>query len=207
MKTLITFVSLITFNFLSAQGNYEKGMQKAFELWGNQKNEEAANLFERIALAEKENWIPFYYAAQVITTSTFTSKDRKKIIPNLEKAQDLLNQAKMWTTENTEILVMQAILHTGYVVYDGQTYGPTLSPKIEALYQQAIAIEPKNPRAHLQLTEWKMGSAKFFGKDPSVYCADLDKVVILFNKEKNETPFYPSWGKNRAENIIANCNK
>ena len=114
MKTLITFILLITFSFTNAQSNYQKGMQKAFELWGNQKNEEAANLFERIALAEKENWLPFYYAAQIKIINTFNTKDRKNTIPNLEKAQDLLNQAKTWSQNNVETVVLQALLPVSY---------------------------------------------------------------------------------------------
>ena len=51
MKKIILLAALIFAVHISAQTAYEKGMTKAFELWGQQKNTEAVQLFERIASA------------------------------------------------------------------------------------------------------------------------------------------------------------
>ena len=50
MKHLITSVLFIAFGMLSAQSNFKKGMEKAFELLQSDKPDEAINLFERILL-------------------------------------------------------------------------------------------------------------------------------------------------------------
>ena len=45
MKKLIIIATLLVSGFVTAQTNYEKGMQKAFELWSSNQPTEASNLF------------------------------------------------------------------------------------------------------------------------------------------------------------------
>lgn len=204
MKTLMVLGLLFISVIGNSQSNYEKGMQKAFELWGTNPIE-ASNLFERIAAAENDNWLPPYYAAQVLITQSFGEKDKGKLDSQLKKAQDLINDATAISKNNPEILVMQAMLHTAYVAYDGATYGMQLSPKVAALYQQAAQIDPTNPRVVLNKAEWDMGSARFFGQDTAPFCKDLQRATELFANFKPETLFHPKWGNDRAEQAVNNC--
>jgi hypothetical protein len=204
MQKLALLIAFIISGFISAQSNYEKGMQKAFELWGTNPTE-ASNLFERIATAEKENWLPSYYAAQVLITQSFGEKDKAKLDGQLKKAQELINDATAISKNNPEIIVMQAMLHTAYVAYDGASYGMQLSPKIAALYSQAAVIDATNPRVVLNKAEWDMGSARFFGQDTAPFCKDLESALELFANFKPESPFHPNWGKERAEQALAQC--
>ncbi|GAA4274888.1 hypothetical protein U6A24_12230 [Aquimarina gracilis] len=206
MKTLAMILTLITAVAVNSQTSYEKGMKKAFELWGDKKPDEAINLFERIARAEKENWLPFYYAGQVHIITTFGLKDATEIETRLKKAQDFLNEAKTFSKDNAEILIMEAMLNTAYVVYNPSVYGMTHSAKVEELYQKAKALEPKNPRAMLYHAEWKMGGAKFWGKDPKAFCPEIEKAILYFeNETKRDIPFYPKWGLDQVERIQQNC--
>ncbi|WP_347925209.1 hypothetical protein [Pontimicrobium sp. SW4] len=204
MKKLLLITLILVSAVGTAQSNYEKGMQKAFELWGTNPVE-ASNLFERIAAAETDNWLPPYYAAQVLILQGFEIKDKDKLDSQLKKAQDLINDATAISKNNPEIMIMQALLHTVYVAYDGATYGMTLAPKVAAIYQQAKEIDPSNPRVLLNKAEWDMGSASFFGQDTTPFCKDIERALELFANFKPETPFYPSWGKERAEQVLASC--
>ena len=204
MQKLALLIAFIISGIIGAQSNYEKGMQKAFELWGTNPTE-ASNLFERIAAAETENWLPPYYAAQVLILQGFEQKDKDKLDSQLKKAQDLINDATAISKNNPEILILQALLHTVWVAYDGATYGMQLSPKIAALYGQASSIDSDNPRVVLQKAEWDMGSAQFFGQDTAPFCKDIEKALELFANFKPETPFHPNWGKDRAEQVLSNC--
>jgi hypothetical protein len=205
MQKIALLIALMISGIVSAQSNYEKGMQKAFELWGTNPIE-ASNLFERIAAAETDNWLPPYYAAQVLITQSFGEKNKDKLDTQLKKAQDLINDATAISKNNPEILVMQAMLYTAYVAYDGAAYGMQLSPKVTALYEQASQIDSENPRVALNKTEWAIGSARFFGQDTAPFCKDLKQALELFANFKPESPFHPNWGKNRAEQALNNCN-
>lgn len=206
MKTILIALSLFITTGISAQSSYEKGMKKAFELWENQKQDEAINLFERIAKAEKENWLPYYYAAQIHIITTFNSKDGNEIETRLKKATDFLNEAKTYSNENAEILIMEAMLNTAYVVSNPNVYGMTHSGKVEELYKKAKIIEPENPRAILYHAEWKMGGTKFWGTDPKAFCPEVEKAILYFEKESKQTiPFYPDWGKDQIARIQKAC--
>ncbi|WP_340063830.1 hypothetical protein [Ascidiimonas aurantiaca] len=200
---LVTLLGII--NAYAQNSEYEKGMQKAFELWQQQKTSEASNLFERIANAEEENWIPYYYTAYINTIYSFGEKDAAKHHAQLEKAQLYVDKAFGISKNNPELIVLQALIHTAWIAFDGQTYGMALSGKTNQLYREALAIAPENPRVLLSYAEWNMGSARFFGKDTTPYCKDVEKALQLFVTFKEETPFYPSWGKSRAEEVLASC--
>ena len=207
MKHVIIIFTLLVFGVIPAQGNYEKGMQKAFELWGSNHPIEASNLFERIAKAKPDSWLPSYYAAQINITSSFGEKDEQKLSAQLKKAQDFINDATSISKNNPEILVLQALLHTAWVAFDGATYGMTLSGKVVELYTKAAIIAPENPRVVYCKAEWDMGSASFFGQDTTPFCKDLEKALELFANFKPETPFHPNWGKVRTEQILQSCGK
>lgn len=207
MKNIITVLVLFMTTITIAQDQYNKGMQKAFGLWGEGKFMEASNLFERISTAEPDNWLPFYYVAQVNTIISFGEKDEKILEQQLDKAQEYVDLAKAISPNNPEILVQQAMTHTAWIAFDGATYGMTLSGKVAALYAQALQLAPDNPRVVFSKAEWDMGSARYFGQDVTPYCKDVERSLELFANFKAESAFHPNWGVDRAEATLKNCNK
>ncbi|NAY90552.1 hypothetical protein GTQ34_01360 [Muricauda sp. JGD-17] len=205
MKKLLTLVLLGIASISFAQDRYDQGMKKAFALWKDQKVVEASNLFERIAMAEPDNWLPHYYVTQLNTLISFGEKDKEKLTKQLEKAKEFLDLAKAISPNNPELLIQEAMINTAWISFDGATYGMTLSPINAQLYQKALALAPENPRVVFSKAEWDMGSARYFGKDTAPYCKNVERALELFANFSNDTPFYPSWGKERAEMIYKQC--
>jgi hypothetical protein len=205
MQKLIIVLVLFATSITNSQSKYEAGMKKAFELWGTNAIE-ASQLFERIAKAEPDNWLPPYYAAQTLIIDGFSKlNERDALEAQLKKAQNLLNEATAISKENPEIMVMQALLYTVYVASDGATYGMTLSGKVMALYIQAGQIDPTNPRVVFNKAEWEIGGARYFGQDTKPFCKDIERSIELFANFKPETEFHPNWGKERAEEALKAC--
>ncbi|MCB0373777.1 MAG: hypothetical protein KDD31_12260 [Muricauda sp.] len=205
MKKLIIAMLLLGGTVTNAQDRYTSGMEKAFGLWQEQKIVEASNLFERIATAEPDNWLPYYYVSQVNTVASFGEKDEVKLSRQLEKAKEFLEVAKAISPDNPELLIQEALINTAWISFDGATYGMTLSSKNVQLYSKALELAPENPRVILSKAEWDMGSARYFGKDTSPYCKDVERALELFATFKSDIPFYPTWGKERAEQVLASC--
>lgn len=205
MKHLIIITVLFVTGILSAQSNYDKGMQKAFELWKSDQLPEAEQLFERIAAAEPDAWLPNYYSAQMNSLKTWGEKDASKVKAQLEKAQNFLNDAMAIEKDNADLLVMQAQILTNWVAFDGMTYGMKYSAKITDLYNKAYALAPNNPMVVLGRAEWNMGSARFFGQDTTPFCKDVEKAIQLFVNFKPESPFHPNWGRERAQQVADTC--
>lgn len=203
-KIIIAIVLFIT-SLVSAQGKFEQGMGKAFQLWGEGKNTEASAMFERIAAAEQTSWLPNYYVALVNTTSAFQTKDKEQIDLLLTKAQNALDIELIKNPNNPELLVMQAMIHTAWIAFDPMTNGQKLSGKVMELYGKAEAIAPENPRVVFEKAEFEIGGAKFWGKDTKPMCAQIEKAIGLFATFKPETPFSPKWGLERAEAALKNC--
>jgi hypothetical protein len=203
ITTLALFVSVITF----AQGQFEQGMGKAFQLWGEGKNSEASAIFERIAAAEKTSWLPNYYVAFVNTTTAFETKDKQQMDLLLTKAQNALDIELIKNPSNAELLVIQAMIHTAWISSDPMTYGAKLSGKVMELYGKAQAIAPENPRVIFGKAEFEIGAAKFWGTDTKPMCAQIEKAIGLFATFKPETPFSPKWGLDRANAAVKNCGK
>ncbi len=208
MKKVVFILSLVFFGITAnAQTKYEKGMQKAFSLLEENKSNEAVNLFERISEAAPEEWLPSYYAAQVTIMSGFAIKDKTKLSHQLEKAQTQLDHATSISPNNPEIMVMQAMLYTVWVAYDGATYGMQYGQKVAEIYAKAMAIDKNNPRVVLCKAEWDIGSARYFGQDTAPYCEAFERAKTLFETDKLTTAFHPSWGKERAAQLAEDCKK
>jgi hypothetical protein len=205
MTKVITAIALFVCSLLSAQGQFEQGMGKAFGLWKEGKNTEASDLFERIAGAEKTSWLPNYYVALVNTTTAFRTKDSGQMNLLLTKAQNSLDIEMDKNPNNPELLVMQAMVHTAWIAFDPMTNGQKLSGKVMELYSKAQAIAPENPRVVFGEAEFQMGGAKWTGIDTKPLCIQIDKAIGLFATFKPETPFSPKWGLDRALEAQKNC--
>ncbi|WP_298220985.1 hypothetical protein [Flavobacterium sp.] len=205
-KVIVAFVILVS-GLAKAQGKFEEGMGKAFSLWKEGKSKEASDLFERIAAAEKGSWLPNYYVAMVNTTSSFGMKDKEMVSAVLNKAQNALDVEMAKDPNNAELLVMQAMIYTGWVAFDPMTYGMKYSGKVIELYSKAQALAPENPRAVFGKAEYEIGGAKYFGTDTKPMCAEINRAIDLFAKFKPETPFSPKWGLDRALEAQKECAK
>ena len=205
MKKIITTIALFVVAIANAQGQFEQGMGKAFQLWGEGKNTEASAMFERIAAAEPNSWLPNYYVALINTTTAFGTKEKEQMDSLLTKAQNTLDVELIKTPNNSELIVLQALIHTAWVVYDPMTNGQKLSGTILELYGKAIVLDPNNPRAVAGKAEYEIGGAKFWRTDTKPMCAQIEKAIGLFATFKPETPFSPKWGLERAEEAFKNC--
>ncbi|WP_281232327.1 hypothetical protein [Flavobacterium gelatinilyticum] len=205
MKKIITIAALFAVVLCSAQTQFEQGMTKALGLWKEGKNAEATALFERIAAAEKNSYLPNYYVSLMNATAVFTEKDKTKINLLLTKAQDALDAEFIKDQNNAELYVLQALIYTGYVVADPMTNGMKYSGKVMEAYAKAKAIDPNNPRAVFGEADYQLGGAKWTGVDTKPLCAQVDKSIELFATFKPETPFSPKWGLERALEIQKTC--
>lgn len=205
MVRLITILVMMICGTITAQTQYDQGMQKAFGLWKEGRNSEAAAMFERIAAAEKDNWLPSYYVALINTIEAFSTRDKDKLSALLDKAQAAQDNAEAISPNNPELMVTQALIHTAWIAYDPMNNGMKLSVKVNELYNKALAIAPNNPRVVLNKAEFDMGSAAYFGNDIKPMCEQVERAVSLFATFKPESAYHPKWGLDRALEVLAKC--
>ncbi len=195
ITTLVVFLATVL--TVNAQ-QYEQGMGKAFATWKTGNATEASALFERIASVD---------IALVNTTEAFNPANAKNATALINKAQAALDAAELISPNNAEILIMQAMINTAWIVQDPMTNGMKLSAPTIELYERALKLAPENPRAVFGKAEFEIGGAQYWGTDTKPMCEQVAKSIELFAKFKPETEFHPTWGLDRAQETLKNCGK
>lgn len=203
MIKIATLIAVFICSLASAQTQYEQGMSKALGLWKEGKVTESTALFERIASVEKDNWLPNYYIALMNASAAFGDKENRAAL--IDKSQAALDVEMDKNPNNPELMVIQAMINTVWIVADPMTNGQKYSPKTMALYAKALAIAPENPRVIASKAEFEIGAAAFWGKDTKPMCDEIKRAIPLFENEKPATPFSPKWGLDRAQESLKNC--
>ncbi len=212
MYRIVLIISLLVVGwFVEGQSKYETEMQKALTSFGSAESaddmEKAAQHFDRIAKVEKENWLPLYYAMFIRTLNAFGA-EKNAAIKKVDELEGLYSGLEaMKDADKSEILTLRGLFRTVKVAKDPQTYGMSLSGAIIKDYDDALKINPNNPRAMYLMAQYNMGGAEFWGKDPKEYCPQISKAKSLFPTQKTEG-FFPHWGEEQVDEILnSTCKK
>lgn len=212
MKALCTimFILILTTTGWSTNNSaYQKAMQKSLSALNEAEDiatmQAVANRFERIALAEKDQWLPWYYTAYAHIAMSTMSKETAQKDQYLDQAQHFLDQATAIETSNAELVALQGYLYMIRVSIDAASRGQQLAPKATQALSQAAQMDPKNPRAFLLLGQMQYGTAQFFNNDTSDACKLIDKSVQLFEEQPDDQGIEPSWGQETAIAIQQRC--
>lgn len=201
---LIAYFVTLTLNAQTLDLDIEIGKQALMH-----SNVTKANtVFKNLSKQHTNNWLPHYYVAQTLITEALMQIENTVLVKQkLEEAQLYLDKAHKLTVKNEEVIIMQAKIYLAYVISNSAVYGRQYSALISKLYNDAYSINPNNPRVILEQAKWNIGAAKYFGSDTSVFCADLEKALKLFDTFKQETKAHPNWGQQDAITALNNCNK
>ena len=188
---------------------YQEAMQESIALLSKTSEATAlldlANRFERIARAEKDEWLPWYYAAYATISASATSHNRDQKDQRLDIAQEYLDQALALQANESELVALQGYLYMIRVTVDPATRGQQLAPQATQTLVQATQMNPDNPRAYLLLGQMQYGTAQFFGADTAEACRLLQQAVSKYASASSEGSLMPTWGEKTARNAIQLC--
>ena len=208
---ILTVVIVGLFIPANAQTKFETEMGKAMTEFGEAKSademEKVAQHFDRIAKVENKNWLPVYYAMFIRTLNAF-SQDKNAAIKKVDEFEGLYSGLEeMEGADKSELLALRGLFRTVKVAKDPQTYGMSLSGAIIKDYDDALKLNPNNPRAMYLMAQYNMGGAQFWGKDPKEYCPQIENAKTLFSTQKTEG-FVPKWGEQQVDEILnTTCKK
>jgi len=207
MRKSLLFVALLVSLAAGAQNDkYTQVMQKNISLLDSAKTiDELTSLaatFDRIGDAEKDKWLPYYYAALAQTWIGWNpaTKDKDansaKINAYLSKAEALEKNAELYAVEN-----MSA---TQQMLVDPQSRWATNGKDASAALQKGMAADPNNPRLYYLQGMSLFGTPPQFGGGKDKAKPLFEKSVSLF-KSAQPKPLYPTWGQQQAEQMLAQC--
>ena len=201
--SLMIFGSLVA----SAQSDkYAAAMEKTFHLFDTAKTTadllSVANTFERIAEAEKTQWLPYYYAGLALSTAGWNDPNMDKDA-NSTRINTLCDKAEA-LDKNSEIYVLRNMSATQQMMVDPkirwQTYGMQAGKDLEI----ATQLNPDNPRIYYLKGESLINTPVAFGGGKDKAKPMFEKAIELYKTEKPK-PMWPNWGRERAEEELAKC--
>ena len=210
MKKIVLMMCLISGTMISAQSKYEVGMTKAISDLNKAETGEdfgkVSAFFERIASAEKDKWLPYYYAAFTNNMIAFKDKSADKDVV-AERSLSLVAKAELLEKNNCEILCLKNMIYTSQMLVDPMQRWQTHGAKAGEALEAAKVADPANPRVYFLEGQSKMNTPKAFGGGKKVAKPIFEKSVALFTSFKPESNLHPDWGKNDAEEALRKCTK
>ncbi len=208
MKQLLVIASFFMATVINAQGKFEAGMAKGLGMLKDAKTatdlSETAAFFERIGDAEKTQWLPYYYAALATYTSAWVDtkldKDKTgeacKVL--IAKAEAIEKNADLYCLEQ-QVAILQMMVDP---MSRWQIYGAAAKTALE----NAKKADATNPRIYYLDGMTLMNTPEAFGGGKAIAKPLFAKSVELFKTYKPATPFYPTWGADKAAEMLAACN-
>jgi hypothetical protein len=165
-----------------------------------------ANNFERIAGAEKAEWLPLYYAAYCYTNMTYSVKG-DKIDTYCDKADAFIKKADSISPNNSEIYTIKAQIASARISVNPMARGQKYGTESGELREKAKELDKTNPRPH-----YLEGTAYFYtppmfggGKDKAKPA--FERALKLYETFKPASSIAPNWGKRSTEYFIRECDK
>ncbi len=166
---------------------------------------ELANSFERIANAEKTQWLPYYYAALCnvnMANMYFTMQQTDKIDPIMDKAEPLLQKAEELQKDNSEIMCLKKMFNTGKMMADPMnrymTYGPVASEALE----KARQLDANNPRVYLLEGIDKYYTPEQYGGSKTEAKKLFEEASAKFESFKPASTIHPAWGVSQVKYFL-----
>lgn len=161
--------------------------------------------FERIGDAEKNQWLPYYYASFSQVIYAFMKNDMGNNDAYAEKAEQILLKADALQPNNSEISCVKSMIATLRMLVNPQQrwqqYGPVSQQELE----KAKSQDPTNPRPWYLQGQNLRNTPEQFGGGCNTAKPLLEEAMKKFEAFKPASPLYPNWGKSRTEQMLAMC--
>lgn len=216
MKQIISFVIaslMMTAGFAQSE-KYTKAIEALLPAIDSTRSHDAlvtlGNSFERIANAEKTQWLPFYYAALATINAGYSftmdggfSDKTASIDPLADRAEAFLNKAQELSKDNSEIWVAKKMLASlrlmGNPMARFQQYGPIAATALET----ARKLNAENPRIYLLEAQDLYFTPEQFGGDKVEAKKKFEMAIAKYGTFQPESALHPTWGMGQAKYFLS----
>lgn len=205
---LLLVVALISLPVISQDKKYTKSMLKAIESRDAASDQvralECVGSFEDLSAKYADQWLPSYYAADILITNSFEERDLARCDELLDWALKNLHKAEKLAPEESEIAVMKAMYYIAMMASDPETRGPMYYQDAGMTIDMAKKLNPDNPRAAYLDAMMTLNMPDFMGGGPEAAKPLFLKAQEKFKNYKNDDPLWPSWGEDLVEEELSN---
>ncbi|WP_018615813.1 hypothetical protein [Segetibacter koreensis] len=202
----LVILLMLTASSFAQSDKFTQAMQKNIQLLDSAKTSEdlaaVSSAFERIGDAEKNQWLPYYYASLALTTVGWMDQkvDKDK---NAEQIKALCNKAEA-IEKNAEICSIKNMAATQQMLVNPQERWQTFGKEASTALEQGLQLDSNNPRLYYLQGMSLFNTPEQFGGGKTKAKPVFEKAVALF-KAEHAKPLYPQWGLKQAEDALAKC--
>jgi hypothetical protein len=208
LSTIVLLASIVAFaqseKFTAAMKKNLAAMDSAFKTPPDLLN--VSNNFERIANAEKNQWLPYYYAAFCQVNYGLIQQDKDKMDGYADKATELIAKADSLSPNNSEISCVKSMIATCHMLVNPmqrfQEYGQESTGNMETAMQQ----DATNPRPYLLKGQNLKYTPEQFGGGCKTAKPLLQTAADKFASFKPASDISPNWGMDRVNALLKDCN-
>ncbi len=205
LTIILTQFLLITTNIYAA--SYEEIMGQTIEKMYKAKTvdelQALSSVFYRVSEKENEQWLPLYYASYSLVRIAFFTKDEDEIDKHLDVAQEYLNKLLEEQSDVSEVHVLQGLLYSMRITSAAR--GMKYSMLSNSALEKAEALNNRNPRLYYCKANNVYHTPSMFGGGKKKALPIFKKAATLFESEKSDVPFWPSWGELHNKEMMAKC--
>lgn len=215
-KVLLLVIAFVTMTAAFSQSErYMAAMEANVAMVDSARTPDAwkdlANTFERIADAEKTQWLPYYYAAMCNVQAGNMSipmdgsfSDNSAITdPYADKAEKLLAKAEELQKDNSEIYCVHKMIASLRMIGNAMARYMTEGPKAEAALTKAKELDPNNPRVYILEAEDKYYTPEQFGGSKDEAKLLFEKAKALFETTRPANSIVPNWGRSQVQYYLS----
>jgi hypothetical protein len=161
--------------------------------------------FERIADAEKNQWLPYYYAGLSQVTYVFMKNDMPNGDVYADKAEKLALKAEELQANNSEISCLKSMIASLRLLVNPQQRWQQYGPISQQELDKAKTQDSTNPRPYYLQGQGLRFTPEEFGGGCTAAKPLLEQAMKKFETFKPASALHPNWGKSQTEGLIAGC--
>ena len=207
-------VCFIVTNATAQSDKYVKAMEEKVAALDTTRSADGlqslANAFERIAVAEKSQWLPYYYAALSNINRGYgmmQAGNLSQLDAIADKAEALTAQAETLSSNNAEIFILKKMTHSLRMMVDPQSRFMQYSPLAQAALEKAKALDPENPRVYLLQGQDKFYTPEQYGGSKTEAKKLFEQAAQKYNNFKPASTIAPAWGKAMNNYFLTQASK
>jgi len=209
---LISIICLCAIAYLRADDSkYEKAMKKNIALIDSAMVTgtmlEVANNFERIALTEKDKWLPYYYASFLYVITSFSDTTNENKDNYLDKADQFINIADSLQPDESEIYTLKGMIDQARMQVDPMNRWMKYGAAANNNFNTAMNLDSLNPRPEYLMGIGLYYTPEQFGGGPKTAKPVLEKSLDKYNRFVPDNDVMPVWGRKMVEQLLQKINE
>lgn len=164
-----------------------------------------ANTCDRIIAIRGKEWLPAYYRAYAYAHLGYMTEDEEQKDALLDKAQASADAALFLNPEESEILLVLALICYGRMEINPMFRATIYFPKANAALERAKELNPRNPRIYYLEGKSTIYKPTFMGGGAEAALPILEKSLQYYREFVPPSDIYPHWGEESTLTLYQEC--